>query len=87
MAQRSDQHRPGVVVFEPARIGGEHAALLDGITELEKTVVGHFQHANHAKFVLHLGEQMLDALLSHLVFRLSAAKPRLSAKRREQVTH
>src|SRR5690606_10227595 len=38
MAQRANQHGPGVVILEPARIGGEHAALLDGITEFEKTV-------------------------------------------------
>ncbi|MNG02866.1 hypothetical protein D3C84_859120 [compost metagenome] len=67
MAQRADQHRPGVVVLEPARIGREHAALLDGITEFEKTVIGHFQHTNHAELVLYLGEQMLDALLSHFI--------------------
>jgi hypothetical protein len=32
-----------------------------------KAVIGHFQHANHAELILHLGEQMLDALLSHFV--------------------
>ncbi|MOA12194.1 hypothetical protein D3C78_1321670 [compost metagenome] len=101
MAQGANQHGAGVVIFEPARIGREHAALLDRIAKFEKAIIRHFQHPDHAELIMHLGEQMLDALLSHFIswslpdgspatqsfIALSAAKARLSAKLREQVTH
>ena len=67
MAQGTDQHGAGVVVLQPARIGSEHAALLDGVAKLEKAVIGHFQHPDHAELIVHFGEQVLDALLSHLI--------------------
>jgi hypothetical protein len=64
VTQRTNEHGAGVVIFEPARIGCEHAALLDGIAEFEKPVI---EHANHPELVVHLGEQMLDALLCHFI--------------------
>ena len=67
MAQGANQHGAGVVVLEPAGVGGEHTALLDGIAKLEKAVVSHFQHANHAEVIMDLSQQALDALLSHFI--------------------
>jgi len=38
VAQGAHEHRAGVVVFQPARVSREHAALLDRLTELKKAV-------------------------------------------------
>ncbi len=53
VAQRPHQHGAGIVVFQPAWVGREHAALLDRIAEFQKAVVVDFIHADDTKGVLH----------------------------------
>ncbi|RMT29535.1 Phospho-2-dehydro-3-deoxyheptonate aldolase, s II [Pseudomonas syringae pv. spinaceae] len=62
MAQRANQHRAGVIVFQPAGISRKGTALLDGITELEEAVIVHFQHADHAEVIVDLGQNSFYAL-------------------------
>ncbi|MNP31522.1 hypothetical protein D3C76_1246440 [compost metagenome] len=69
MGQRTNQHGTGIVVLKPARVGGEHAALLDRIAELEEAIVLDFQHADSAVLVMHLGQQPLYPFLCHAVSR------------------
>ncbi len=71
VAQRRNQHGAGIVILQPARIGSEHAALLDGLAELEKTIVFDFQHADGAVLVLHLGQHPLYPFHCHAVSRLT----------------
>ena len=69
VAQRTNQHGAGIVIFQPARVGGEHATLLDRLAKLEKPVVLNFQHANGAVLILHLGQQALYPFHCHAVSR------------------
>jgi hypothetical protein len=61
MTERAHQHGTGVVVFQPAGVGGEGAALFDSVAEFEEAVVRHFQHTNHAPGIMHLGQYVLGA--------------------------
>ncbi|MNR13835.1 hypothetical protein D3C85_1302650 [compost metagenome] len=70
MTQRPDKHGPGIVIFQPAGVGGEHAALLDGIAELEEAIVLDFQHPDHAELVVHFGQHTLYALSRDFVLLL-----------------
>ncbi|MNE34906.1 hypothetical protein D3C80_1286440 [compost metagenome] len=69
VGQRTNQHGTGIVVLQPARVGGEHAALLDRLAELEEAIVLDFQHADSAVLVMHLGQQPLYPFLCHAVSR------------------
>ncbi|RMQ10423.1 3-deoxy-7-phosphoheptulonate synthase [Pseudomonas viridiflava] len=62
VTQCADQHRAGVVVFQPARVSRKRAALLDGLAKLQKAVILHFQHADHAEVVVDLGQNSFYAL-------------------------
>ncbi|MCY1556999.1 hypothetical protein D9M68_938060 [compost metagenome] len=66
MTQRTQQHGAGVVVLQPARIGHEHAALLDCLTELEEAISPYFDHLNHTEGIAYFGDQHR---LRHLIHR------------------
>ncbi len=78
MAQRAHQHGAGVVVLQPAGVGGKRAALLDGIAKLEEAVVLHLIDADDPEGILDPGQQPLFPLRPH-DRHLPAQKPTLSA--------
>lgn len=69
VGQRANQHGPCVVVLQPARVGGEHTALLDRLAKFEKAIVIDFQHADGAVLIVDLGQQPLYPFLCHAVSR------------------
>lgn len=61
MAEPAEQHGAGVVVFQPGRIGHEHAALLDTVAELEEAIVAGLDDPDDPVFVALLDQQTFFA--------------------------